>query len=208
MKNYRTLLISVLVLLQGACTLGGVTQPSRFYLLSADAAAPALQPASAKPVSLVIDAVSLPDIVDRPQIVTRLDANRIQLSEFDRWAGDLKENLVSVLAQNLMAQLNTQDIAYFPAQSAGHPDFRITLRFFRFDGRLGEQVRIAGVWQLLDGREGCRIESQGFDITETPAGSGYAEFVSAMSAGVAKLSESIAGRVAAATPGCNVTGTE
>lgn len=208
MKNYTTLLIAVLVLLQGACTLGGVTPPSRFYLLSTDAGAPVSQRMSGSPLSIEIAAVSLPDIVDRPQIVTRLDANRIQLGEFDRWAGDLKENLVSVLAQNLMARLNTQDIAYFPAQSASHPDFRIALGFFRFDGQLGEQVRIAGIWQLLDGREGCRIESHRFDITETPAGSGYAEFVSAMSAGVAQLSESIAGRVAAATPGCNVTATE
>jgi uncharacterized protein len=203
MKNYELLLIAVVVSLQGACTLGGpATQSSQFYVLSADPGAPVAQRASRRPLSIEIGPVSLPDIVDRPQIVTRLDSNRIKLGEFDRWAGDLNENLVSVLSQNLMARLNTQDISYFRSQSRGNPDFRIALRFFRFDGQLGERAGIAGVWQLLDGVESCQLESHQFDISETPAGSGYADFVAALSKGVAELSQSIAERVAAATPGC------
>ena len=56
MDKHRALLIATLVLLQGACTLGGApTRPSQFYVLSVDPGTPVAQrAASAAPVSLGI----------------------------------------------------------------------------------------------------------------------------------------------------------
>ena len=148
--------------------------------------------------------LSFPEYLNRPQIVTRPDPNQVQLAEFDRWAGDLKKNLEQVLAQNLMSRLNTDSVLAFPWSSRSQPDFQIAVHFFRFDGEVGQLARVEGVWRLLDGVQGCELAARGFRFEERPVGSGYAEFVSAMSAAVAKLSQEIAEKVAMTEPGCQV----
>jgi uncharacterized lipoprotein YmbA len=142
------------------------------------------------------------DVFDRPQIVTRPDPNQVRLAEFDRWAGDLKKNLEQVLAQNLMSRLNTDSVVAFPWSSRSEPDFQIAVRFFHFDGEVGQLARIEGVWRLLDGVKGCELAARSFRIEERPERSDYAEFVSAMSHAVARLSQEIAEKVAATQPGC------
>jgi len=134
--------------------------------------------------------------------VTRVDSNRIVLAEFDRWGGDLNKNLLRVLSQNLMQRLNTDNIVTFPWKRQENPDLQVSIRFFDFDGTLGKQVVISGIWQVLDGEQGCLLAARRFDLTETPADSSYAGFVNALSHGMASLSQAIAEKLAETSPGC------
>jgi uncharacterized lipoprotein YmbA len=203
MNTYSLPLFIVLVLLQAGCSIGKPSRPSEFYVLSAEpASAVSGRSDPATPLLLGLGPLSMSDVFDRPQIVTRPDPNQVQLAEFDRWAGDLKKNLEQVLAQNLMSRLNTDSVIVFPWSSRSRPDFQIAVHFFRFDGEVGQRTRIEGVWRLLDGAKGCELSARGFKFEEAPAGPGYAEFVSAMSNGVAKLSQEIAEKVAMSERGC------
>ena len=65
-----------------------------------------------------------------------------------------------------------------------------------------QRAELAGVWRLSDTRRGCEPVSRRFRVVETPASSGYAGLVAAISRGVAQLSEEIATAVAAAGAGC------
>jgi hypothetical protein len=193
----------VLAALQTACSLGGPSRPAQFYVLSASPATPVAGRESADvPLSVAVGPVDLPDIFDRPQIVTRPAANRLDLAEFNRWGGDLNADLTRVLVQNLMVRLNTQNVLGYPLLRDARADFRVAMRFFRFDGELGKRVNLSGTWQLLDGESGCPLATRGFDISETPAGPTYDDFVQAISDAVAKLSQAIAVTIAAAKPGC------
>jgi hypothetical protein len=197
--NLFALLVSLLI----AGCIGTPTRPSTFYVLSTDSAAPvAGRESPASPLSLGLGPIELPDVLDRPQIVTRPDPNRVDLAEFDRWGGDLGKDLSRVLAQNLMARLNTDAVLLYPWSSSVRPDYEISIQFFSFDGELGKRAELAGVWRLSDTRRGCEPVSRRFRVVETPASSGYAGLVAAISRGVAKLSEEIATAVAAAGAGC------
>lgn len=201
----RCFLLPLLVLaaLQTACSLGGPSRPAEFYALSASPATPVAGRESADvPLSVAVGPVDLPDIFDRPQIVTRPGANRLDLAEFNRWGGDLNADLSRVLMQDLMVRLNTQNVFAYPLLRDARADFRVAMRFFRFDGELGKRVYLSGTWQLLDGDSGCALTTRGFDISETPAGPTYDEFVQAISDGVAQLSQEIAVKIATAKPGC------
>ena len=203
MRIHRVWFFVVPVILQLGCSIGQPSRPSEFYVLSAEPSSPVngrADPAAA--LLLGLGPLSMSDVFDRPQIVTRADANQIRLAEFDRWAGDLKKNLEQVLAQNLMSRLNTDSVVVFPWSSRSQPDFQIAVHFFRFDGEVGQRTRIEGVWRLLDGAKGCELSAKSFRYEEVPAGPGYAEFVSAMSQGVAKLSQTIAEKVAVTDRGC------
>src|SRR4051812_18801060 len=77
----------------------GTSPNATFYTLSA-VEAPAT--AAAKTVSSVaIGVVTVPDALDRPQIVTRTGANQVTINEFERWAGPLKSEIARTLAENL-----------------------------------------------------------------------------------------------------------
>ncbi len=196
------LLVVLLSLLVAGC-IGSPTRPSTFYVLSADPAGPVAGRASpAVPLSIGLGPVQLPDLFDRPQIVTRSDPNRIDLAEYDRWGGDLNKDLSRVLAQNLMERLNTDAVLLYPWPSSRQADFEIAIQFFRFDGQLERVAELEGVWRLVDGRHGCEHASRRFHIEQPVSGSGYAGLVSAISRAVARLSDDIAAAVATAKTGC------
>lgn len=200
-KNYW--LMVILVLAQAGCSIGGSSRPAEFYVLNVEPGTPVSgRTAAAGPLSVGLGPVTLPDIFDRPQIVTRPEPNRLDMAEFDRWGGDLNRDLSRVLAQNLMSRLNTDSILPHPWSSRDNPDFQVAVQVFRFDGELGKVARFEGVWRLLDGARGCELATHRFSFTESPAGSGYPEFVSAMSRAVARLSQEIAEQVGQARPGC------
>ncbi|GMQ89234.1 MAG: hypothetical protein BMS9Abin09_0700 [Gammaproteobacteria bacterium] len=200
-KNY--LLIVLLVLVQTGCSIGGASRPAEFYVLNTEPGTPVSgRTAPAERLSVGLGPISMPDIFDRPQIVTRPQSNRLELAEFDRWGGDLNRDLSRVLAQNLMSRLNTDSILPHPWSSRDNPDFQVAIQVFRFDGDVGSVAKLEGVWRLLDGTKGCELSVQRFSFDESPAGSGYPEFVSAMSRAVAGLSQEIAEQIGKATPGC------
>lgn len=201
MKAYRARTLVLLFSLSLAGCVGEPTRPSEFFVLSAQPAPP-VSGLPAQPLSLGLGPVTLPDIFDRPQIVTRRADNQIDLSEFHRWAGDLNRDLNRALQQNLMSRLDTDRVVPFPWSSRAEPDFQITLRFFRFEGRLDGAVHLEGVWRLLDGDKGCEITAHQFDLSEAVAAADYASYAAAISRAVAALSDQIARGVSAAQPGC------
>jgi len=204
MMKTNHLLMVMLVWLQAGCSIGGASRPADFYVLSAEPGTPvAGRSTASESLSVGLGPITLPDLFDRPQIVTRPEPNRLDLSEFDRWGGDLNRDLTRVLAQDLMSRLHTDRILTHPWSSSDHPDYQVTVQVFRFDGETGKVARFEGVWRLLDGEQRCELAAHRFRFEETPAGPGYPEYVSAMSHAVAGLSQEIAGQIAGSTPGCH-----
>jgi len=201
MKNRYTLLLLAMVLLLAGC-MGKPTRPAEFYVLSTTPGTPVSGTSAEAPLSLGLGPLTMPEIYDRPQIVTRGDANQIVLAEFDRWGGDLNKDLGRTLARNLMSRLNTDSIVPYPWSSRYAPDFQVTVRVFRFDGVPGENAVFEGIWRVLDAARGCELAADRFTITEKTGGEGYPALVSAMSRAVATLSQAIAEQLAVTQPGC------
>ena len=202
MKISSAITVIALTLGLTAC-MGSPTRPAQFYLLSPEPGQPVpARAASTAPLSIGLGPVTLPEIYDRPQIITRKDANRISLAEFDRWGGDLNKDLTRTLAHNLMSRLNTDSVALYPWPGRHRPDFQVSIRFFRLDGELDSAVMLDGVWRILDGSRGCELAARHFQYQQDTSGPGYPELVAAISRGVARLSQEIAEQIAASETGC------
>src|SRR5215475_13908767 len=80
---YRFTATAILCVFVGLAAGCGSTPASRFYTLSAAASAPA---ATASNLSVVVGPVSVPPVVDRPQIVVTTGPNQVRLEEFNRSA--------------------------------------------------------------------------------------------------------------------------
>ena len=202
MNSRYVITLAALTLTLAAC-MGTPTLPAQFYLLSPDPGQPvAGRSTAAPPLAIGLGPVTLPEIYDRPQIVTRTDNHQIQLAEFDRWGGELDKDLTRTLARNLMDRLNTHRVALYPWSGRNKPDFQISIQFFRLDGQLEKSAVLNGVWRLLDGDRGCELVTRRVTIEEPTGGTGYPGLVAALSRGVARLSQEIAEQVVETTPGC------
>lgn len=176
----------------GCLSVGGDSRPTSFYLLSSlDSSGIA---AGADAVSVGVGPVELPAHLDRPQIVTRADGNRLELAEFHHWAEPLRDNLTRVLADDLAVLLGTDRVWTYPWRRAAGVDYRIRVEVERFAAGPDPQVHLRCRWTLADagGRPlTTRLTSLSVPVSSL---SDYAAVVEAMSRGV----EELAGEMAAA----------
>src|SRR5260370_4666931 len=108
----RPIVFLVTVLAVG--TLGGCSSSptASFYTLSSDTTLE--RTGSAIPVSIVVGPVTVPELVDRPQMVTRVAANEVALNEFARWAEPLKSDIPRAVAGDLAQLLGADNVSVFP----------------------------------------------------------------------------------------------
>jgi hypothetical protein len=176
----------------------GPGRPIEFYTLAALPRPAAVTPAAPDTVVAVYPAV-IPALIDRPQIVTRTDDNRIVLSEFNRWGGALKEEISRTLIENLGILLAERRVSVMSENLAPDPAYLVAVNFNRFDGRLGESVWLNAAWMVRDPRQKKTLAVRNSVLQEKVAGPGYAELVAAQSRALGALSREIAAELATVT---------
>ncbi len=179
-----------------ALTLAGVSgcgsKPTRFYILTAVPAteSPKDIPPGRAPV-VGLRPVSLPEQLDRPQIVTRVGGNMLQLAEFDYWAAPLRDNFSRVLAEDLAILVPADRVALFPWSRETSIDYEVSVEVVRFEGALGGDSLLVADWIVArrGGKEAVRL---GRSSHSEPTGGTYAEMVATGSRLIAGLSRDIA----------------
>jgi len=166
------------------------TPPSRFYTLSGTAT-PVATPSE---LSVVVGPVSVPAVVDRPQIVVRMGANQVRLDEFHRWASPLQGNIARVVAENLVAMLGTPRVT-LPSQSVNaEAEYRAAIEVQRFESALGETAMLDAVWTISRTKDG-KSQTGRTTVREAVSETGYDALATAHSRALARLSRDIADAV-------------
>ena len=138
----------------------GSSPVTHFYTLNT-VAAPA--PSNAKvSYTVAIGAVTLPDGLDRPQIVLRKAGNQVAVAEFERWVGSLKDEIALAVAANLKQSLDGASVFAQPLGAGLNADVTVLLYVQRFDSVLGEAAAVEVLWQVspakgLQPRPPCRF---------------------------------------------------
>ena len=181
-----------------AALLAGCSSPRvTFYTLNAEATPDAAPPAFA-PVA--IGPVTLPALVDQPQLVVRTGANRVEILEQHRWAEPLKSEIPRVIAANLTLLLNQARVSTYPQNAGQDADYRILLDIQRFELSAGKGVAIDALWSIRRVAGGAL--QTGRSTVSEPATDGYETLVAAQSRALAAISRDLAGalRVMATPP--------
>jgi uncharacterized lipoprotein YmbA len=147
---------------------------------------------SLKDISIGIGPAKFPQMLDRPQIITRPTANTLKLSEFDRWGGDLKQDFLNVLTQNVSIIAGSNQVFTFPWSDSFKPAYRVALDVHQFDGRLGESVLLNVSWVLKNTQAdaGHSVFKKSV-IKQAVAGNDYNALVKAKSEALKTLSQAI-----------------
>ena len=191
MSRIKTALFGILFMLLAGCA---STEPSRFYALTPMPGSDAkiLSQTESQEVSIGVGPVRIPDYLDRQPIVTSSSQNKITFSEFDRWAGSLKDDFSRVLSENLSVLLSTDRVSLFPWRGSMAIDYQVEVEVYQFDGELGGNLSLTARWTIFGGKDNKVLVMKKTSFTE-PAGSpGYEAMVAAQSRALMHLSRDIA----------------
>lgn len=155
---HKLKLTSIWVMLLIVCSFLTGCLPSRnnltqFYILTPASGNEQPLQTSTKKLSVEITDLRLPQYLDRPQIVTRSTANRIELAEFHQWGGNLRKNLARAMFLNLSKLLNTPDITIAPNHPKKVPDYQVEVEVMQFERGADNLISLSAQWRLIRGED-------------------------------------------------------
>jgi uncharacterized lipoprotein YmbA len=159
-----------------------------FYTLNATAAA---DPVAQALESVVIGPVTLPDLLDRPQFVVTVDANRVDILEMHHWAAPLKSEIQRIIADDLAQLLKPTMVAVYPQNSALDAVYRVQIDIRRFEMSEGKGVTVDLLWMIR--RSDGTATKNGRTVAHEPVTTvGYETLVAAQSRALGSVSRDLA----------------
>ena len=183
------------VLLCG-CGLNRTSEPSRFYALGTPTVQQVRGPA--KTTNVIVENVSVPQSVDRPQIVVKQsDSNMLIVSEFDRWIEELSNALPVVISENI--NMYAKNINARPKRgyiNSSNTKYIVSIDFVRFDAETDGKITVSAWWTVSNTHGDVLVQKKTTQTADTPemesGRPNYDAIVSEQSKLIAKLSYKIA----------------
>ncbi|HEX6010559.1 MAG TPA: PqiC family protein, partial [Geminicoccaceae bacterium] len=180
-----------------ACTR---TRPTMFYTLVTAAGPPRVK-RPGKGLVVGLGPITLPQYLDRPDIVTREGANQMRLAEFHQWAQPLEPMLTQIMAEDLLVLLGAEDVIPVPQRRDVPLDQVVEADVNRFEADEAGEVVLDARWRVYRGDDDTLTTSGRSLITEQGAPvPDYDAIVAAMSRAVGQLSAEIAFAIAGGAP--------
>lgn len=167
------------ILLLSACA----SPESHYFTLSTTP--PKQAPAQDKP-QFHLATVKLPELYDRPQLVTRTSPQSVEIDEYDRWAEPLERMTARILAQDIA--LRRPHGAGPVVASVDQPKLQVGIDEFAADRGAGHAV-LSGNWKVVE-TDGT-LRGGAFSYSQSVPGSDSAAVASAMSALLGQLADEI-----------------
>ena len=175
----------------GGC---GTSPATRLYMLAPVAESRGNPVSLSDAIVIGVRSVTLPDELDRPEIVTRTGPNTVQLAEFDQWSAPLRDSVMRVIGEDLAVLLSGDRVAVYPWPPGISVDRELVVQVTRFDGQLGGRCVLHAEWQMLT-RRATRSVISGRSTLHDACGPDYAAFAAAHSRLLARLSAEIASAI-------------
>jgi uncharacterized lipoprotein YmbA len=91
--------------------------------------------------------------LDRPEIVRRSGATRVEYDPQDRWAEGLESEILQVLGRNFTTLLKSNRIVVYPSDAPFPLAYRVTLEIDQFDTEPGGDLVLRVRW-IIRGESG------------------------------------------------------
>lgn len=165
--------------------------PTKLYTLST-VGAPAIDTRApqAAPAVIAIGPVTLPDYLDRPQILTRQSAYELKLAPDSRWAAPLYDMIPRVLVEDVASRLPSDRIISFPQVSDVSFDYRVAVDVSRFDVDANGEATFAARWQIYARSAPLWIADD--TVQRRTEGTDYGAYAAALSTVLADFGDRIA----------------
>lgn len=195
MRIFHYLIFLFLLVLTSSCIqLKGSTPPSHFFVL--ESITNSTDILSDRSLIVAIELVEFPEYLMRSQIVTQRQKTIFHISDIQRWATPLEDQVLNLIANNLKLLLPESTVVISPWQSNRHVDYNLQISVKKLSGILGQETDVDIRWQLADQGGG---KYRGHYIDQRPIDDSYESLVKALNRGLEGLSRELA--TALAKPG-------
>lgn len=187
---YCVLLLLIMLLLISFSLTGCSSKPSKFYVLST------LPLQAAKPIKhrvyLGVGPITVPEYLQQPQIVSRLDGNNIKVNEFQRWAEPLEDAVERVLTQNLSLLVPSETISIYPWTADTRIDYRVIVEIVCFEPEPGGESVLLARWRITNKDDTKTYIGRTAQYHYPSNLKNYNEMVASMNQNLSHLSQDIA----------------
>ncbi|GAB7523100.1 PqiC family protein [Paraburkholderia sp. 2C] len=151
------------------------------------------------PLAIVIDDVTIPKLVDRPQFVLRVGQSQVRVDDAARWRVPLKSQIATVIAADLGqlfrdAIVSTSSVST-SSQSTDRLKVRLAINVQKFDSVPGSGTVLVVFWSMLTPGSNRALNGKSVVIEQVDR-DGYEALVDAHSRALAAVSEDIATMIA------------
>lgn len=183
----------ICTLLLCACS----TPTDHYYTLLGTPTVPPIHDAAANwNQSITIASVTLPESVDRNELVVRSGANSVAVMETQRWAESLKNAIPRAIADDLSQLFDGATVSVRGDNASADAKYLVYVDITRFDSVLNEAASIDAIWSVRPAAGGQ--SKSGKSTLRVPVrGNGFGELVAAHAQALADLSGEIATQIKA-----------
>lgn len=177
----------LMILLAAGC---GRSPQTTFYTLTPAVAVSEVSRLSGRVPSIAIAAVTLPELVDRPQLVVAEAGSKVAILETRRWAEPLKSAVPRLLAENLSRLTGAEQVSFYPQHAANKADYRIFVDIQHFEAT-DVAISLDVLWSIHNGISGAPVTGRS-KISEPIANKEFEALVTGYSKALAAVSRELA----------------
>jgi uncharacterized protein len=167
--------------------------PEHYYRLSADGP----PPEKGAGFALGVGPVSLPDYIDRGELVFQSSETKFEIPYDHRWAGSLRDTATRAIGTNLARRLGTGNLHTYPWPPGTALKYQVRVDVRQFHARSGGDAILEASWSIEDGATSRVLVRRGGNFREPVRRKGYEGVVAAES----RLLSQLARAIAASFPG-------
>lgn len=185
--THSSVLVGMLLFgLLGGC---GTSPPSRLYVIEPMTMTGSTNAAAS--LTIAIGPITLPEYLNRREILTHDEPYRVNAAEFDRWAEPLDQGITAALAENLSILIPTDHVVTYPSDSAQQVDYAVQVRIISFGAEPNGDIALQAFWVIRGSADGPAIRGKA-RYSEQRRGNDVVDIVAAMSRALEQLSRDIA----------------
>jgi len=98
-----------------------------------------------------LDQLTLPEYLQRPELVSRLQSNELHVADEDRWAEPLHDGVTRTLRADLATRLGLARVLAPPWETAAPPDVTLDVDVRRFERVASGAVELEAAWSVHAG---------------------------------------------------------
>ncbi len=171
--------------------------PTQYHTLSMDTSSAALPVVTSAINSVGVGPITLPTLLDREGMVIRKDATTLEVSDTHLWGGQLEDEFLRTLTQQLQSRLPSTRVQSVPWELSQTPQYQVVIKLDQFDGTPGGKAWLRGMWQLQAGSDGRIIGTAPLALSRQTPEAGVTGLVKAQSGLLVDLADQIALNLAA-----------
>jgi hypothetical protein len=179
-------------LLLSAC---GSAPIEHYYTLLGTSPVAHVVDAAAEPTpAITIASVTLPEAVERSELVVRSGSNSVTVMETQRWAESLKSAVPRAIAGDLSRLLDGATVSVQADNASRDAKYLVYIDITRFDSVLNEAVSVDAIWSVrLAGGE--QIKAGRSSLRVPVASGGFEQLVAAHAQALGELSGEMATQI-------------